>query len=121
MTALDIASLLKDYGPWGLTALMALVIIYQNNRGVTRDERHEALLERVIVVAEGYKVSVTTIATAVDGFKAVQTSLLDAMRELSREGEGDNREVRHMLSNLMQVVTANLETLKRIDDRGRGP
>jgi hypothetical protein len=117
MTALDIASLLKDYGPWGLNALFLLAIIYLSKGHEARDKRHEALLERVIVVAEGYKVSVTTIATAVDGFKAVQTSLVDATRELSREAEGDNREVRHMLSNLMQVVTSNLEMLKKFDSR----
>lgn len=117
MNPIELAALFKDYGALAACALLVVVVVYQNKRGEARDTRTEALLERVIVVAEGYKVSVTTIATAVDGFKAVQTSLVDATRELSREAEGDNREVRHMLSNVMQVVASNLEMLKKFDSR----
>lgn len=116
-----------EAGPYGLFALVmltgivfaGLVIRHLYNEGRSRDERHEATLERVITVAEGYKAASVTMATAVEQMKAVQGTLVQAVADLSREIEGESRETRHALSNIMQVVSANLEFLKRIDDRGR--
>lgn len=121
------ADKLLDAGPYGLFALLliiglcfaGLVIRHLYNEGRSRDERHEATLERVITVAEGYKTASVTMATAVEQMKTVQGTLVQAVADLSREIEGESRETRHALSNIMQVVSANLEFLKRIDDRGR--
>ena len=118
---------LFDRGVLGLFCVVLLlglifagtVIKFLYGEGRKRDERHEATLERVITVAEGYKTSVVTIANAVDELKAVQNKLVQAVGDLSREAEGESREVRHTLANIMQVVTANLRFLERMDERGR--
>lgn len=107
-----------------------LVIRHLHNQGNARIVQHEAdakarvaqhdaLLERVIVVAEGYKAAVTQMASAVDGMKSVQSSMLQAVSDLARESEGEAREAKHLSANIMQVVTANLRILEKIDDRRR--
>jgi hypothetical protein len=118
-----------EAGPYGLFALVmlagvvfaGLVIRHLYNENRARDTRHEATLERVITVAEGYKSASVTMATAVDQLKAVQGTLVQAVADLSREAEGESRETRHSLSNIMQVVAANLDVLRRMDERGKRP
>lgn len=85
------------------------------------------LLERVVVVAEGYKTTVNTITVALDSMKGAQAAMSQAVHDLAREAEGEAREGRHGLAQIMQVVSHNSELLRRaleridkIADRGRG-
>lgn len=98
-----------------------IVIKFLYGEGRKRDERHEATLERVITVAEGYKTSVVTMATAVDELKAVQNKLVQAVADLAREAEGESRESRHTMANIMQAVSATLRFLEKMDERRRAP
>ena len=86
-----------------------LVIGHLYRVGLRREERYNEMLERVIVVAENYKASTGMLATALEGTKSVQSSLVQAVNDLSREAEGESRETRHGIAGLMQVVTAVVE------------
>jgi ABC-type transporter Mla subunit MlaD len=85
------------------------------------------LIERVVVVAEGYKATQATMTTALDGMKGAQAAMSQAVHDLAREAEAEAREGRHGLAQITQIVSHSAEQIRRlldqverITDRGRG-
>lgn len=83
-----------------------------------RGTAYDVLHERVVVVAEGYKTATANLTVAVEAMKASQTATNQALHDLAREAEGEAREARHGLAQVMQVLTSNHEVMRRIDGRG---
>lgn len=79
-----------------------------------REGSHKsALLERVVVVAEGYKGALA----ALESMKTALTALNTAVHDLAREAEGEAKESRHGVANVMQVISHNGETIRRMENQ----
>jgi hypothetical protein len=103
------------YAPLFIAALAVIALLcwllYRSG------EAKGALMERVVVVAEGYKSTISTITTALDGMKGAQAAMSEAVHDLAREAEGEAREGRHGLAQISQIVTHNAELIRRLMDR----
>lgn len=110
-TATDLA--LQGSG-WACAVLLGLWSLYLFRELRTCDKRVQDLLERTIVVAESGKAAATATAIAVEGLKNAVAANVQATQDLAREAEGEAREGRHGVANVMQVVQTNLELLRNV-------
>lgn len=89
----------------GVVALLGYLLWKQANK-------RDALLERVVVVAEAYKNTTTSNTTALESMKGALSASTQAVHDLAREAEGEAREGRHGLAQIMMVVTNNAELIR---------
>lgn len=116
MTGVEIAGLLKDYGPWGICALLILALIYvhkgwqacQEARVVDGRLATEALTRQASTNAE--------IATIAAGLREGQTEMMRVVALLQRDNEhGDDRtqEKIEALTDAVATVERRLEQVCR--------
>jgi hypothetical protein len=121
VTALDIAALLKEYGPLGVVALLAAVVVYQDRRLQRREEQYCALLERVIQALADARSAHAANAGALDAMRGTVTQIGETIEVQAREGEKTAREVAHDVANLRAGQEAIARVLERLRDAmGRG-
>lgn len=123
MTAVDIANLLKEYGPWGLVAVFALVIAFLYKKVEARQDLYVALLERVISALADGKAGHTANAAALDAMRNTVEQTSDALVAQGREAEKTGGEVRHGIANLQSGQDGIARLLEKLRDaieaRGR--
>jgi hypothetical protein len=112
------------YAPLVICLIAVVALMGWLLRQVSKEKN--ALIERVVVVAEGYKVTQATMTTALDGMKGALAAMSQAVHDLAREAEAEAREGRHGIAQITQIVSHSAEQIRRLldrvprnDDRGR--
>lgn len=111
MDPISIATLLKDFGPWGLLALAIMAIIKLDARGTS-------LLEKVITVAEASKAAADSAASALKDVEKVSSTVVTAVHTLAREQGTEFQTLRHVVGNTASKVDAMNASLSK-DNQGR--
>ncbi|GEM_PF-5790509 len=117
MTGIELAGILKDYGPWGLCAILMLVIakLYRDNQTLST-----GYIERIIAGLDAATGAAGSVQTALNELRA----LIDASGKAS--GENSHQiailveKVQHGFGNsvsTMQAVANELQRLRDRDDR----
>ncbi|ACL59176.1 hypothetical protein [Methylobacterium nodulans] len=131
MTALELAGLLKDYGPWGLLALALLAISYLQRRYDAVTEKYqrnlEALVEKLAVTVERNNVTNAAVTAALES----RTGIFERLHEAVEQAKAETRTLitdlkTHGVTNdqwtreKLDMAVARIETiLERIDDLRR--
>ncbi|GEP05578.1 hypothetical protein [Methylobacterium oxalidis] len=104
MTALEIADLLKDYGPWGLCGLFALVIVVLDRRLQACQDARIADAKVSAAAMERQTSTNTETATALNAMREGQTEVMRVVTLLQRDVENDDERLREKLEGLARVV-----------------
>lgn len=78
------------------------------------NDRNVNLIRDVVTVAEASKTAAAGTARAVDELERTVATVTKAVETLAREAEGEAREMRHGLGNLLQIVGANAASLSSL-------
>lgn len=78
------------------------------------NDRNVNLIRDVVTVAEASKAAAAGAASAVDELERTVATVTRAVENLARETEGEARETRHGISNLLQIVGANAASLSSL-------
>ncbi|MFK5596502.1 hypothetical protein ACFZ8E_05790 [Methylobacterium sp. HMF5984] len=114
MTGVEIAGILKDYGPWGLCAILMLVIakLYRDNQALST-----GYIERVILGLN----AATSASTSVQGALSELRHLIDASGKAVGEHSGHIallvEKVQHGFGNTASAMQAVANELQRLRDR----
>jgi hypothetical protein len=114
MTGVEIAGILKDYGPWGLCAILMLVIakLYSDNQALST-----GYIERVILGLN----AATSASTSVQGALSELRHLIDASGKAVGEHSGHIallvEKVQHGFGNTASAMQAVANELQRLRDR----
>jgi methylthioribose-1-phosphate isomerase len=114
VTALDIAALLKEYGPIGVAAVLAAVVVYQDKRLQRHQEQYCALLERVIQALADAKSAHVANANALEAMRGTISQIGETLETQARETEKTGREVAHDVANLRSGQEAIARVLERV-------
>ncbi|ACL61770.1 hypothetical protein [Methylobacterium nodulans] len=120
MTAIDIAGLLREYGPVGVAALLAVVVVYQDRRLQRREEQYCALLERVIHALADARSAHTANAAALEAMRGTIAQVGDTLETQARDAEKTGREIAHDVANLRAGQEAIARVLERLRELARG-
>lgn len=78
------------------------------------NDRNVNLIRDVVTVAEASKTAAAGAASAVDELERTVATISKAVENLAREAEGEARETRHGISNLLQIAGANAASLSSL-------
>lgn len=117
MTGIEIAGLLKDYGPWGLCGLFLLAIsrLYDHNQ--TLHGRISEIFAKALVAIEASTMALVESRGTMQNLAKAIEAVGKALDELSHEAEGHDREVRHGLNNAAAALGGLQIKLEKICDR----
>ena len=91
MTALELAGLLKDYGPWGLLALALLAVSYLQRRSDAVTEKYqrnlEALVEKLAVTVERNNGTNAAVTAALES----RTGIFERLHEAVEQAKAETR------------------------------
>uniref|UniRef100_UPI0005C70DE2 hypothetical protein n=1 Tax=Escherichia coli TaxID=562 RepID=UPI0005C70DE2 len=101
MTGVEIAGILKDYGPWGLCAILMLVIEYKMRgafcvfrtiaggflswRLSRMQDRYAELCGQIATIAESGKAAIAADTGATERMQSAQAVAAEALREQGQE------------------------------------
>jgi hypothetical protein len=131
VTALELAGLLKDYGPWGLLALALLAVSYLQRRSDAVTEKYqrnlEALVEKLAVTVERNTGTNAAVTAALES----RTGIFERLHEAVEQAKAETRTLitdlkTHGVTNdqwtreKLDMAVGRIETiLERIEDLRR--
>ncbi|ACL55655.1 hypothetical protein [Methylobacterium nodulans] len=131
MTAVELAGLLKDYGPWGLLALALLAVSYLQRRSDAVTEKYqrnlEALVEKLAVTVERNNGTNAAVTAALES----RTGIFERLHEAVEQAKAETRSLitdlkQHGVTNdqwtreKLVAAVGRIETiLQRIEDLRR--
>jgi hypothetical protein len=131
VTALELAGLLKDYGPWGLLALALLAVSYLQRRSDAVTEKYqrnlEALVEKLAVTVERNNGTNAAVTAALES----RTGIFERLHEAVEQAKAETRSLitdlkNHGVTNdqwtreKLDMAVGRIETiLERIEDLRR--
>ena len=119
MTPLDITNLLKEYGPWGIIALLVVVIVSLYRDLGRSNERAIADRDKVLQGLHAATTAAERMNGLLDGIKITLSTHKDASEDLTKQVELAAAENRHGLANVQTSLTAIVNRMDRDGARGR--
>lgn len=116
VTTIDIAALLKEHGQLGTIALLSGVIVYLFKLLQDRQEKYNALLERVVEALADQKAAHSASTSASHQIREAVDKLGEALGEQSSEAIRLATETRHGIANLAQGQNAIAAVLEKLRD-----
>jgi hypothetical protein len=117
MTGIELAGILKDYGPWGLSAILMVVVakLYADNQKLST-----GYIERIIAGLDAATGAATSVQGALNELRNLMDSSGKAVGEHSHQIAILVEKVQHGFGNTasaMQAVANELTRLRDRDDR----
>lgn len=120
MTPLDWASLLKDYGGWGLSAILMGVIVYlDRDRQACRDSQIALVKELVTAMAASTN-AMTRFEEALGALRTMLDARGQTVGDLSHRIDLVVEKIQHGLGNLGGSMQAIANWIEREKERDRG-
>ncbi|MFC6792704.1 hypothetical protein ACFQE0_25990 [Methylobacterium komagatae] len=104
MTSLEIANLLKDYGPWGICALLILAVVYLH-KGWQACQEARVTDGRLATEALTRQASTNTeIATITASLREGQVEMMRVIALLSKDSEHGDESTQATIKGLADAV-----------------
>lgn len=116
VTTIDIAALLKEHGQLGTIALLSGVIVYLFKLLQDRQEKYNALLERVVEALADQKAAHSASTAASHQIRDAVDKLGEVLDEQSSEAIKLASDTRHGINNLSQGQNAIALVLEKLRD-----
>lgn len=116
VTTIDIAALLKEHAQLGAIAILCSVIAYLFKLLQDRQEKYNALLERVVGALADQKAALSASTAASHQIREAVDKLGEALGEQSIEFVKLATENRHGFANLSQGHAAIVTVLEKLRD-----
>lgn len=117
MTGLEIASLLKDYGPWGLVGLFGVVIVALYNALQQCQAAQIRLVERLVTALEAAKDASARLEDAQRSLGATLDTRGQTVGDLSQQIKILAEKMTHGFGNLGQSLESFVRLVERERDR----
>jgi hypothetical protein len=123
VTALEIAGLLRDYGPWGLVALFGFVIasLHKDLKACNKSALDDR--DRLIIAMHAAATAADKTTSVLDSIRQTLATHKDASEDLTKQVELAAQETRHQLANMHQAlmgIAGKLDRpIERATTRGR--
>lgn len=117
--AVDAGSVLLQYQVSGaLNVILLLTVAFLFWRLSVAWDKYTGLVERVVAIAEKSTATSASITAAMSTLVSTLTETTKAVQDLAHEAEGEARENRHLLGNVVDMVRALFEKVEKYLDRG---
>lgn len=105
-----LATLLKEYGGWGLSAILMVVIwkLYSDNQSLST-----GFIERLITALEAAKDAAERVEAALQGMRSTLEARGQTLSDLSHQFEKTSTDIRHVVGNLAATFDAVVSLLTR--------
>lgn len=119
MTPLDWANLLKDYGGWGLSAILMGVIVYLDRDRQACSRSQIILVERLITALESARDATSRFEAALNSLKDTLDARGQTVGDLSHRIDLVVEKIQHGLGNLGGSMQAIVNWIEREKERNR--
>jgi hypothetical protein len=104
--------ILSEGGTYGPIVILLILVIGIMGWIIYRSSNQmRETLERVVIAIE----RANALVGALEAMKNAMGALHTAVHDLAREAEGEAKDGRHALANVMQAITYNTELIKRVE------